>query len=72
AVTPATERAAAEAYDDAGCSAADVDLAEVHDCFTIAEVLAIEGLGFYENGEGIDAARHGETAAAGELPVNLS
>jgi acetyl-CoA C-acetyltransferase len=72
AVTPATERAAAEAYDDAGCSAADIDLVEVHDCFTIAEVLAIEGLGFYDAGEGIGAARRGETTASGELPVNLS
>jgi acetyl-CoA C-acetyltransferase len=72
AVTPATERAAAEAYDDAGCSAADVDLVEVHDCFTIAEVLAIEGLGFYDQGEGIGAARRGETTATGERPVNLS
>ena len=72
AVTPATERAAAEAYDDAGCSADDVDVVEVHDCFTIAEVLAIEGLGFYENGDGIGAARRGETTATGDLPVNLS
>jgi acetyl-CoA C-acetyltransferase len=72
AVTPATERAAAEAYDDAGCSAADVDVVEVHDCFTIAEVLAIEGLGFYDHGEGIGAARRGETTATGDLPVNLS
>jgi acetyl-CoA C-acetyltransferase len=72
AVTPATERAAAEAYDDAGCSAADVDVVEVHDCFTIAEVLAIEGLGFYDYGEGVGAARRGETTADGDLPVNLS
>ena len=72
AVTPATERAAAEAYDDAGCSADDVDVVEVHDCFTIAEVLAVEGLGFYENGDGVGAARRGETTATGELPVNLS
>jgi len=72
AVTPATERAAAEAYDDAGRTADDVDLVEVHDCFTIAEVLAIEGLGFYDTGEGIAAARRGETTATGERPVNLS
>ncbi|AZH25040.1 thiolase domain-containing protein [Haloplanus aerogenes] len=72
AVTPATERAAAEAYDDAGCTAGDVDLVEVHDCFTIAEVLALEGLGFYDSGEGIGAARRGETTATGKLPVNLS
>jgi len=72
AVTPATERAAAEAYADAGCSAADVDVVEVHDCFTIAEVMALEGLGFYDLGEGIGAARRGETTATGERPVNLS
>jgi len=72
AVTPATERAAAEAYADAGCTADDVELVEVHDCFTIAEVLALEGLGFYDAGEGIGAARRGETTATGERPVNLS
>jgi len=55
--TPATEEAAAEAYDDAGITVEDVELAEVHDCFTIAEVMAIEGLGLYETGEGIGAAR---------------
>ena len=70
--SPAADEAAAEAYEDAGVSAGDVDLAEVHDCFTIAEVLAIESLGLYETGEGIDAAARGETAAGGENPVNLS
>ncbi|GAB3318781.1 thiolase domain-containing protein [Haloplanus salinarum] len=72
AVTPATERAASEAYAEAGREPADVDLVEVHDCFTIAEVMAIEGLGFYETGEGIGAARRGETTATGDRPVNLS
>ncbi|MFB6156850.1 MAG: thiolase domain-containing protein [Haloferacaceae archaeon] len=70
--TPATAEAAAEAYDDAGVDAGDVDLAEVHDCFTIAEVLAVESLGLYEYGEGAGAARRGETTADGDLPVNLS
>ncbi|MFB6296403.1 MAG: thiolase domain-containing protein [Halobacteriales archaeon] len=70
--TPATEEAAAEAYDDAGVSVDDVELAEVHDCFTIAEVMAIEGLGLYETGEGIGAARAGETTRDGDVPVNLS
>ena len=69
---PAAERAADQAYDDAGIGPDDVDVAEVHDCFTIAEVLAIEALGFYEQGEGITAATNGETAIDGELPVNLS
>lgn len=70
--TPATERAAEAAYEDAGIRAADVDFAEVHDCFTIAEVLAIEGLGFYDVGDGIRAARDGETTRSGERPINLS
>jgi acetyl-CoA C-acetyltransferase len=70
--TPATERAAEEAYTDAGISAEDVAAVEVHDCFTIAEVLALEGLGFYEPGEAVSAARDGETTKHGALPVNLS
>jgi len=70
--SPATEDAADEAYDDAGIGPADVDFLEVHDCFTIAEVLALEGLGIYENGAAIDAAANGETTRHGETPVNLS
>jgi acetyl-CoA C-acetyltransferase len=70
--TPGTERAAETAYAEAGVGPGDVDVAEVHDCFTIAEVLAIEALGFYEAGTGIGAARRGETARDGDLPVNLS
>ncbi|SMO72031.1 thiolase domain-containing protein [Halorubrum cibi] len=72
AATPAAVDAATAAYDDAGIGPADVDLAEVHDCFTIAEVLAIESLGLAEPGEGIAAARDGHTTADGDLPVNLS
>jgi len=70
--TPAADDAAAMAYEEAGIDAADVDLAEVHDCFTIAEVFAIESLGLYEPGEGLGAARRGETRADGDHPVNLS
>ena len=70
--TPAADKAADEAYADAGVTADDVDVAEVHDCFTIAEVLAIESLGLYERGEGIHAATNGETDRHGDLPVNLS
>ncbi|MXV60574.1 3-ketoacyl-CoA thiolase [Natronorubrum sp. JWXQ-INN-674] len=72
AKTPATRDAAEEAYDDAGIDPTDVGLAEVHDCFTIAEVLALEGLGLYSHGEAIGAARRGETRRDGALPVNLS
>ena len=70
--TPAADDAAAAAYDDADVGPADVDVAEVHDCFTVAEVLAIESLGFVDHGEGIAAARDGLTTADGDLPVNLS
>ncbi len=70
--TPAAERAGRRAFDDAGRAPSDVDIAEVHDCFTIAEVLALEALGFYDSGEAIAAAREGETTIEGDLPVNLS
>jgi len=69
---PATADAAETAYAEAGIGPEDVSFAEVHDCFTIAEVLAIEELGFYAPGEGIAAARNGETTRDGRLPVNLS
>jgi acetyl-CoA C-acetyltransferase/acetyl-CoA acyltransferase len=70
--TPSAERAADEAYADADVTPGDVDLVEVHDCFTIAEVLATEALGFFETGEGITAAREGITRRDGDLPINLS
>jgi len=70
--TPAAVEAGEAAYEDAGVTPEDIDVAEVHDCFTIAEVLALESLGFYEPGEAITAARDGETTIDGELPVNLS
>jgi len=70
--TPATERAAADAYRDAGIDPSAVDLVEVHDCFTCAEVFALEALGLYDPGEAITAAREGETWRDGQLPVNCS
>jgi acetyl-CoA acetyltransferase len=70
--TPAAEQAGKMAFEDAGIGTDDVDVAEVHDCFTIAEVLALEALGFYEQGEAISAARNGETTIDGDLSVNLS
>ena len=70
--TPAADDAADAAYADAGVGPDDVDVAEVHDCFTIAEVLAVESLGFCSTGQGIGAARDGITTAGGDLPVNLS
>ncbi|MFP4217705.1 MAG: thiolase C-terminal domain-containing protein [Salinarchaeum sp.] len=70
--TPAARRAAETAYDDAGISPDTIDVAEVHDCFTIAEALALEALGLYEPGEALSAAREGETHRSGRLPTNLS
>jgi len=70
--TPAAERAGEAAFAEAGIGPGDVDVAEVHDCFTAAEVLALEALGFYDPGEAIGAARRGETTIDGHLPVNLS
>ncbi|HSJ56035.1 MAG TPA: hypothetical protein VLC95_02580 [Anaerolineae bacterium] len=68
----AARLAAREAYDMAGIAPADVEVAEVHDCFTIAEVVATEDLGFYGPGEGWRAAEEGRTARGGERPVNTS
>jgi acetyl-CoA acetyltransferase len=72
AETPAATRAAETAYGEATIEPEDVDVAEVHDCFTIAEVMATESLGLFPVGEGITAAREGVTAADGAIPVNLS
>lgn len=70
--TPAATSAAQSAYADAAIETGDIDVAEVHDCFTIAEVLALESLGLFESGQGIGAARRGETTASGDIPINLS
>ena len=64
--------AAEQAYKMACVTAADIDFAEVHDCFTIAEIIATEDLGFFKPGEGGRMAENGETSRAGSKPVNLS
>jgi acetyl-CoA C-acetyltransferase len=56
----------------AGVGPKDVSFAEVHDCFTIAEIVATEDLGFFERGEGGPAALSGQTALEGSIPVNPS
>src|SRR5256886_3669449 len=66
---PATERAAAAAYRQAGIGPSDVDVVELHDCFTIAEIVATEGLGLFEPGAGGRAAEKGLTGLGGEIPV---
>ena len=68
----ATVEAAKRAYAMAGVEPADIDMAEVHDCFTITEILDIEDLGFVEKGKGGIASLNGETALTGRIPVNTS
>ncbi len=68
----ATARAAEKAFGQAGLDPGDIDLAEVHDCFTIAEIIALEDIGFFRKGEGARGAREGGTALGGQMPVNAS
>ena len=68
----AAEIAAKKAYAMAGVKPEDVDVAEVHDCFTIAEIIAYEDLGFCKPGEGGRLVESGETKLEGRLPVNTS
>ena len=69
---PATTEAARRAYEMAGIGPEQVDCAEVHDCFTITEILDIEDLGFFEKGKGGYASLDGETSLTGRIPVNPS
>ncbi|MCU0485271.1 MAG: thiolase domain-containing protein [Anaerolineales bacterium] len=69
---PSARLAAKTAYEMAGVTPADIKLAEVHDCFTIAEVIATEDLGFFEPGEGWKAVEEGKTARNGIRPINTS
>jgi acetyl-CoA C-acetyltransferase len=65
------EQAAQQAYAMAGVGPKDIDVAEVHDCFTIAEMMAYENLGFAKPGEGKDLIRGKETYKEGSIPVNV-
>ncbi|MBI3966943.1 MAG: thiolase domain-containing protein [Chloroflexi bacterium] len=68
----ATQRAADQAFEMARISRDDVDLAEVHDCFTIAEIIATEDLGFFEKGKGGCAVEEGATQIGGRIPINTA
>jgi acetyl-CoA C-acetyltransferase len=72
ATIPSTVAAAKQAYDMAGVKPKDIDFAEVHDCFTIAEIVDIEDLGFFKKGAGAQGAREGETKRDGKIPINPS
>jgi acetyl-CoA C-acetyltransferase len=71
---PATTAAAAQAYAQAGIkdAAREIDFAEVHDCFTMTEILNYEDLGFAPRGEGWRMIMEGRTALGGDKPVNPS
>ena len=68
----ATRYAAKEAYELSGLKPADIQIAEVHDCFSIAEILHIEDLGFFKPGEGYKAVKEGLTRLGGPKPINTS
>ncbi len=69
---PSVRTAARKAYAMAGVKAPDVEFAELHDCFTIAEIIALEDLGFVPRGEGGFYSAAGQTRRNGEKPVNAS
>ncbi len=68
----AARKAADEVFEMASLEPADVDLMEVHDCFTIGEILALEDMGFSKKGEGWVIASNGECRLGGKRPVNTS
>ncbi len=65
------QEAGKQAYQMAGIGAQDIDVAEVHDCFTISEILAYEDLGFAKPGEGVGLVEEKQTYADGKMPVNV-
>ena len=69
---PSTKIAAEAAYKMAGITSKDVDFAEVHDCFTIAEIVDSEDLGFFEKGKGVEGVRENQTSRKGDIPINPS
>jgi acetyl-CoA C-acetyltransferase len=68
----AVTEAAQKAYKMAGVNPGSINVAEVHDCFTIAEICVLEAIGVVEKGHGGEAAESGMTALGGRLPVNTS
>jgi len=68
----ATVLASKQAYETAGIKPEDVDVAEVHDCFTIAEIVATEDVGFFKPGEGGKAVEEGLTELNSQIPINTS
>ena len=67
-----SRRAGKQAYEQAGIDPKDIDFVEMHDCFTIAEIVRMEGLGLVPRGEGARWTAEGRTSLGGTLPVNPS
>jgi acetyl-CoA C-acetyltransferase len=67
----ASVQAAQMAYKVAGVTPNQIDFAEVHDCFTIAEIMAYEDIGLCDKGEGAKLLREGQTEIGGKIPVNV-
>ncbi len=67
----ASVQASQRAFKAAGITPGQVDFAEVHDCFTIAEIMAYEDIGFCGRGEGVKLLREGQTEIGGKIPVNM-
>jgi acetyl-CoA C-acetyltransferase len=68
---PCTKKASDVAYKMAGIGPKDINVAEVHDCFTISEILAYEDLGFAKPGEGVKLIEDKQTYHEGKIPVNV-
>ncbi len=67
---PAAERSAARAYEQAGVSPADINVAELHDAFTVLAALSLEACGFAGRGQGWQLARDGEIGRGGRIPIS--
>ncbi len=68
----AREISVKQAYDMAGVTPQDIDICELHDCFSIASIIAVEGLGFADFGKGGELWEKGETKVGGKIPINIS
>ena len=68
----ARESSAKQAYQMAGLTPQDIDVCELHDCFTVAEIVATEGLGFFDFGDGGAAVERGDTQMGGKVVINPS
>jgi acetyl-CoA C-acetyltransferase len=69
---PSIRESANQAYKIAGLGPEDIDVVELHDCFTMTEIIAIEELGFFNKGTGWEAVEQGLTKYGGKVPVNTS